>query len=92
MDKSLYDCVECAVPHKCEKEKSSSKKCAQCEIDYNFIACEPISLKCGHYICKECTEKVESRSYKCKICSSEMVNTNASGTASEFLVNSSLKM
>lgn len=91
MNEKFYESVECALPHKCPKEKNAESKCAHCDVDYNFIACEPKSLQCGHHVCSECTEKIEKGSYKCKICSNEMINCNAPATASDFLIETSLK-
>jgi hypothetical protein len=91
LSKKLNESIECALPHKCSKEKSPNNKCAQCEIDYNFIAFEPQSLKCGHHVCIECTEKIKNGSFKCKICSNEMTNLNAASISSDCLIDLSLK-
>jgi hypothetical protein len=72
LNQELRELIECAVPHKCPKEKDASNKCIQCEIGYSFIACEPILLQCGHHVCKECTEKLKKEALKCKICSAEL--------------------
>lgn len=90
LNQQFFNNVECAVPHKCSKKEDSSKKCAQCEIGYKFIACEPMILKCGHSICKECIEKVQKGSLKCNICSADMINSDAIGSAADFLVQSFL--
>lgn len=61
--------IECAIGHKCAREANESAKCAHCAVGYLFIAHEPTSLKCGHHICKECSDKSKSGSLKCKLCS-----------------------
>ena len=90
LNEQFFHNVECAVPHKCAKELDASSKCAQCEIGYKFVACEPMTLKCGHYICKVCTENVEKGSLKCNFCSAKMTSTDAIGSASDFLIQSFL--
>lgn len=91
MNKKIFENIECASPHKCPKEKHPDGKCAYCELGYNLIACEPKSLQCGHYACNECTEKIKNRDIKCRICSNEMVNTNAPASASDCLIELMLK-
>lgn len=88
----ILKCVECAIPHDCIKEIDPSKRCIQCEINYSFIALEPITLKCGHHICKECRAKLDrNSSFKCKICSSQISINDGVGTASEVLIQTFMK-
>jgi hypothetical protein len=63
LNQTVYSSIECAIAHQCAKDEDNSNKCAQCEIGYSFIACEPILLQCGHHVCKECTEKVKKRKF-----------------------------
>ena len=94
LNQEILSHIECAVPHKCPKEKDASKKCAQCEIGYSFIACDPILLQCGHHVCKECTNKVNEMSSKCKICSAElkMLANNVHNSSSAFIIQMNLPL
>lgn len=91
MNKKVYDCIECALPHKCQKETDTGRKCAQCEIGYKFIAYEPMSLQCGHLVCNQCTDKIKNGAYKCKICLNEMVSFNVPASASDCLIELKMK-
>ena len=92
IDSDALKCIECAVPHTCAKQVNGSQRCAQCEVGYCFIVCEPITLKCGHFVCKECKTKAERPSeMKCKICNEKLESTGANGTASDVFVKMYLK-
>jgi len=69
INEQILQSIQCAIPHKCVAE---SNKCAQCDIGYCFISCEPTTLQCGHQICSECKVKCRKRKLKCKICAIEM--------------------
>lgn len=84
----LYKSIECAIPHKCTKEKA--EKCFKCEIGYRFVANEPMALSCGHVICTECTQKIKNEKIKCKLCSADMTSANSSHLMSEHLIRSYL--
>lgn len=87
LSQEIVNTIECAIPHKCEKEKNAANKCAHCEISYKFIAIEPMALKCSHHVCKECEFKCQTGSISCKICSKKSELTGASGAASEMLAH-----
>lgn len=91
MNKTFFESVACALPHKCPKEMKSDIKCAHCEIGYNFIACQPKTLQCGHLVCDECTEKIKHVGFKCQFCSEEMTNSNSPCNSSGYLIDCSLK-
>ena len=74
LNQRILNNIECAIPHKCAKDNNESKRCAQCDIGYLFIACEPILLQCGHHICKSCEHEAKNGSLKCKICELEIKN------------------
>jgi hypothetical protein len=79
--------VECAVAHKCAKNGDKTKRCAQCEIGYAFVVCDPRTLECGHLICFECKSKVEEGNLNCKICATNTKYTEAKGAAAETLID-----
>ena len=85
LSQQIYSNIECAIEHKCAKKEDNSNKCAYCEIGYSFVACEPILLQCTHHVCKECSEKVEKGSLKCKFCSDEM-KTNVHNFTCEAMI------
>lgn len=77
--------IQCAISHNCAKAKDATIECAHCEIDYKFIACEPMTLKCGHHVCKRCQDKLSPET-KCMICGQEANSTVASGVAADVLL------
>lgn len=85
-NQEIIKSIECDVPHKCSKNaKDLTKKCAQCEIGYSFVACEPRTLECGHLVCLECKSKVEKGSLKCKICGVDAKYTEVQGISAHTL-------
>ena len=77
--------IECAIAHTCPKDADGTKRCAQCEINYSFIACEPIVLDCGHHVCKECDQSNENGILKCKICAKSVKIFGGPGVAADTL-------
>jgi hypothetical protein len=77
--------IECAIAHKCPKDADRAKRCAQCEINYSFIACEPMVLDCGHHVCKECDEIIEKGNLKCKYCEKNVKLTGSTGVAADSM-------
>ena len=67
LNQEILQSIECAIAHTCPKDADGSKRCAQCEIGYSFIAYEPKTLNCGHVICAECKNETE-QCLRCKIC------------------------
>ena len=43
----------------------------QCGLSNDHVVKEPISLSCGHCICKQCVPDIQEAKIKCKICSIE---------------------
>ena len=84
MQNQVLKSIQCATSHNYAKEKDASKTCAQCDIGYTFIAREPMTIKCGHHVCKEC-EKRTSNWSNCKICGAKVELTGASGIAADAL-------
>ena len=80
----LLECIECAVPHKCEN------KCAFCIVDYAFIASEPMLTECGHQICIECVFKIKNKAIKCKFCCQELTSLNLVNKAAELNIRTNL--
>ena len=68
LSQQILQSNECAIAHKCPKDADGSKRCAQCEIGYSFVACEPITLECGHHICKACDKNITNGRVNCKYC------------------------
>lgn len=66
----LLEFIECAMPHRCARAEAE-RRCAQCELDYAFIANKPVMLLCEHQICQDCDEKAQRVRVKCKICASQ---------------------
>ena len=92
VDSDALKCIECAILHTCAKKVNGSERCLQCEIGYRFIVCEPITLKCNHFICKECKNKLDKTSeINCKICNAKIESTGLKGAASEAIVKLYLK-
>lgn len=87
----LLECIECAMPHRCAKRENPSNNCAQCLVGYSFVACEPISLECGHHICKQCREKTQKEPLRCKFCNKLIRTSNSFGSAAELLIKANLK-
>jgi hypothetical protein len=83
LNQKILQSIECAIAHKCPKEES--RRCAQCEIGYSFVACEPMTLECGHHICKGCNKKAANGSLKCKFCAKSVQLTASKGIAAESL-------
>lgn len=87
LSSEFHKFMQCTIPHKCSKEKNSPENCTHCEIGYFFIVCEPIMLKCGHQICKECIEKAENEDLLCTICGAQIEIGNIMGqTVTEPLI------
>jgi len=87
LNQNLLKNIECVIPHKCAKDTDKSKRCAQCEIGYSFIACEPILLQCGHNICISCENKAKNGSFKCKICEHEIKSIDLKNNSAESLLD-----
>ena len=85
LDEQILKSIECAIAHKCPKDADDSKRCAHCEIGHSFIACEPITLECGHHICKECDKDIENGSLKCKFCAKSVKLFGGPGIAADSL-------
>lgn len=85
LSQEVLNTIKCAIPHKCKKETNALKKCAHCEIGYNFIVNEPKTLKCSHHICKECESKVERGSIDCEMCEEKRDFIGANGAAADML-------
>ena len=85
LSQQILQSIECAIAHKCPKDADGSKRCAQCEIGYSFVACEPITLECGHHICKECDKETQNGSLKCKFCAKFVKLNGARGIAADSL-------
>lgn len=85
----ILEYIECAIPHNCPKKINSnlSTKCAHCDIDYKFIAKQPVILQCDHQICLDCENKAQRSSLKCKICESMSKNSpiRSSGAKNKLL-------
>ena len=75
--------IECAIAHRCPNDDVKGKRCAQCEIGYSFIACEPIVLDCGHHICRECDQSTENETIVCQFCEKNVKLTGSTGVAAE---------
>jgi hypothetical protein len=86
LNQQIYSNIRCAIPHQCAKQEDNSNKCAQCEIAYSFIACEPILMQCMHHVCKECTVKIKKGSAKCKFCSADLKSTGVQNPTTEILI------
>ena len=82
LNEQILQNIECALAHDCA---TSSNKCAECDLGYKFIACEPIPLQCGHYICKKCESKTKEGSINCKFCKKRAACTGGLGGAAEAL-------
>lgn len=67
----LLEYIECAMPHKCV----SSERCAQCAINYAFIAHKPVMLHCEHQICHDCEKKSKERHMRCKLCADSQISS-----------------
>lgn len=87
----MLKCIECAMPHKCAKTVNGSASCTKCDSEYRFIVFEPITLKCGHHICKECKKKAENENANCKICNENIKITDGIGAASDLFIKMYLK-
>ena len=48
----------------------------QCGLSNDHVVKEPISLLCGHCICKQCVPDIQEAKIKCKICSIETNKSN----------------
>ena len=83
MNTQVLQSIEFAIAHKCPKNADETKRCAQCEIGYSFVACEPITLECGHHICKQCDEEAQNGSLKCKFCQKSVRLIGGSGVAAD---------
>ena len=89
ISKEILESVECAVPHECPKKTNSSDNCVYCEIDFSFIADDPVLLQCQHHVCRQCKDKVANR--KCKICDKVMNVTDRSFKTTELLIQANLR-
>jgi hypothetical protein len=83
LNQQILQSIECAIAHKCPNEADGTKRCAQCEIGYSFVACEPITLDCGHHICRECGSDFENGILKCKICAKNVKLIGTPGVAAD---------
>lgn len=90
LNQEILSAIECAIPHKCERETNRSNKCAHCDIGYKFISIEPVTLKCSHHICKECESRVEKDGMNCNLCNKKSELSGASGAAAEIVVQAYL--
>ena len=54
---------ECALGHDCAR--IHTKRCATCELDFKFIAENPVQLACGHTICWKCKFNQNENKAKC---------------------------
>ena len=59
---SLVDAFECADSHQCNQHQNG-KRCAFCELHFQFIAKNPVQLECGHTICEKCFHQKESDNF-----------------------------
>ena len=85
MNTQILQSIECAIAHKCPKDADETKRCAHCEIGYSFVACEPITLECGHHICKQCDTEAQNGSINCKICAKSVKLFGGAGVAANSL-------
>jgi hypothetical protein len=83
LNQEIMQSIECAFAHKCPKDADETKRCAECEIGYSFVACEPIILDCGHHICKLCDKEAQNGSLKCKFCAKSVKVIGVSGIAAD---------
>ena len=56
-----------------KKNRISEFNDLKCGITDDHIVREPISLSCGHCICKNCVPDIQEANINCKICSVETV-------------------
>jgi len=89
ISQEILESIECVVPHKCSKKLDASKSCIFCEIDYHFIAKEPVLLECQHNVCKDC--KGNAQNEKCKLCNEFIKLTHMGVKSTEILIQLNLK-
>jgi hypothetical protein len=85
LNMQILQSIECAAVHKWSKLADGTKWCAKCKIGYKMIACEPLTLACGHHVCKECGIVIRNRILKCRFCARKVELTGGRGTAADSL-------
>jgi hypothetical protein len=86
--KEILESIECVVPHQCPKKDDSSKTCIYCQINYTFIAHEPILLECQHHVCAECKDLAQNMN--CKNCNEQIKATSMKSKMAELFIQSNL--
>ena len=64
----------------------------QCGLTNDHIVREPISLVCGHCICKKCVSDVQEAKIKCTICTEETYKSNLQINRESVPFENSIKM
>lgn len=88
LNEQILQSIECVIPHKCTAVLNG---CAQCAIDYKYIAHEPTTLQCGHHICSECKITHQKSQLNCKICGTEIKNLGVISSPAEAWITSMIK-
>ena len=64
----------------------------QCGLSNDHVVKEPMSLLCGHFICKKCVIDVQEATIRCKICSKETDKSYLHMNKESIPIENSIKM
>ena len=63
----------------------------QCGLSNDHVVKEPISLLCGHCICKQCVPDIQEVIIKCKICSKQTEKSELRIDSESIPIKNSIK-